>query len=337
MKRFLLSLIILLSFISIGNTQVISGGGSGAGTADNITTTDRDATVSTAYTVYCRTGATYGLCTISAIFALDTVLTPLRTLGAANTLVGVNAAGTALEFKSTINILMDDSAAQFKSATASKGTLKNLLSGSTDGKLLTVAYNHTDNKTLNFPDPTTGDSVAYGSAPIRLNTGGTTARVKGISDTADTIVELAVTQTLTNKTLTAPTITTGEVDGSVTSTDLTAAQVSNKVIHNIGHTDNTDIFLILPTAAAGYSFLVNIGEADANHHCVEAGANDDLYLIAAAGTVAAGGNGTAACMTAAQVGQSYACWTFKHTDDYDWMCKAISIGTSTFAAHASSE
>ena len=29
------------------------------------------------------------------------------------------------------------------------------------------------------------------------------------------------------------------------------------------------------------------------------------------------------------------CWTFK-TDAYDWMCKAISIGTSTFAAHAHS-
>jgi hypothetical protein len=42
-------------------------------------------------------------------------------------------------------------------------------------------------------------------------------------------------------------------------------------------------------------------------------------------------------MTAAQIGQSYACWTFKHTDDYDWFCKAISIGTSTFAAHASTE
>jgi hypothetical protein len=36
-------------------------------------------------------------------------------------------------------------------------------------------------------------------------------------------------------------------------------------------------------------------------------------------------------MTNAQVGQAFACWTFK-TDAYDWMCRAISIGTSTFVA-----
>jgi len=126
-----------------------------------------------------------------------------------------------------------------------------------------------------------------------------------------------------------------EVDGHTTSTDLTAAQVSNTVIHNIGQDGNT--VLILPTAAAGYSFLVNIGEADAGYFGVEAGASDAIYLIAAAGTVAAGADGAGVVMTAAQVGQSFACWTFKHTDDYDWMCKAISIGTSTFEAHASTE
>jgi hypothetical protein len=66
----------------------------------------------------------------------------------------MDSGGTAGEWKSTINILMDDSAAQFKSATASKGTAKVLLSGSTDGKLMTIALTQTDNRTVTFPDGT---------------------------------------------------------------------------------------------------------------------------------------------------------------------------------------
>lgn len=118
------------------------------GTADNITTTDRDATVTTSYTLYCRSGATYGLCTIGAIFDLDTVLTPLRTLGTANQLVGVDSAGTALEYKGTINIQLKDDAAQIASATASKGTLKFLATSITDAKLVTVTPVCTDNCTI---------------------------------------------------------------------------------------------------------------------------------------------------------------------------------------------
>jgi hypothetical protein len=113
--------------------------------------------------------------------------------GANNSFLAWNNSGN-LVWATTLSL--DDSAAQFYSATASKGTLKNLLSGSTDGKLLTVAWNHTDNKTLNFPDPTTGDSVAYGSAPIRLNTGGTTARIWTIPDAAVTIPATPIGGTL---------------------------------------------------------------------------------------------------------------------------------------------
>lgn len=125
-----------------------------------------------------------------------------------------------------------------------------------------------------------------------------------------------------------------EVDGHTDQTALTAAQVSGTTIYNTGQ-GAADVFLLLPTAAAGYNFIATVGTAQANHFGVEAASGDKIYLIAAAGTVAAGDDNAAVVMTAAQVGQSFACWTFK-TDAYDWMCKGISIGTSTFAAHAHS-
>ncbi len=132
-------------------------------------------------------------------------------------------------------------------------------------------------------------------------------------------------------------INPAEVDGHTTSTDLTAAQVSNTVIHNYDQAAS-DVFLIAPAAAAGYSALFTVVTAQDNHWCFEAAASDKIYLIAAAGTVAAGDEGAAVCMMAAQLGQSFACWTFKSgASSYDWMCKAIAIGTSTFEAHASSE
>jgi hypothetical protein len=120
-----------------------------------------------------------------------------------------------------------------------------------------------------------------------------------------------------------------EVDGHTHATNLTAAQVSNTVIYNTGQGAG-DVILNLPAAAAGYQALFTVGTAQANAWGVKSGANDKIYLIAANGTIEAGDDAATVAMTAAQVGQAFACWTFK-TDSYDWECKAIAIGTSTFA------
>lgn len=145
--------------------------------------------------------------------------------------------------------------------------------------------------------------------------------------TETTIADLSGTQTLTNKS-----ITSLEVDGSADA-NLTAAQVSSTIITNYGQAAS-DVALTLPTAAAGYNALFVVGTAQSNKWGVRAGTNDKIYLIAADGTVTAGSDNGYARMTAAQVGQSFACWTFKTgSSAYDWQCKAISIGTSTFAAN----
>lgn len=126
------------------------------------------------------------------------------------------------------------------------------------------------------------------------------------------------------------------IDGSANAS-ITAAQMKGLgvVVSNFGQT-TADVRLALPVAEAGLSGLFNVGTAQAsNHWGVLANTNDKIYLIAANGTVTAGNDNEAVVMTAAQVGQSFACWTFKTgSSAYDWLCKAISIGTSTFAAHA---
>lgn len=110
--------------------------------------------------------------------ALTTILQPLNddltTLssgGTANCLWGEKSDSSGIECKTTLNLQLDDSAAQFKSATASKGTMKFLLSGSTDSTLLTIAAVQTEARTLTLPDAT------------------------------DTLVGKATTDTLTNKTV----------------------------------------------------------------------------------------------------------------------------------------
>jgi hypothetical protein len=122
-----------------------------------------------------------------------------------------------------------------------------------------------------------------------------------------------------------------EVNGS-THGHLTAAQGSNSVVYNTGQT-NADISVILPAAAAGYNIQYTVGTNQAGNHwgtCANTG--DKIYLIAADGTISAGTDTECVAMVAAQIGQSFSCWTFK-TDAYDWMCKATAIGTSTFEAH----
>lgn len=123
-----------------------------------------------------------------------------------------------------------------------------------------------------------------------------------------------------------------EIDGHATG-NLSNAQLSGTTIYNTGQ-EAGDVFLTASASAvANLNALFTVGTAQANHFGFCAKAGDKIYLIAADGTIAAGNDAACVVMTAAQVGQQFACWTFK-TDAYDWACKAIAIGTSTFAAHA---
>lgn len=123
-----------------------------------------------------------------------------------------------------------------------------------------------------------------------------------------------------------------------TDTGPTAAQMSGPgvIVKNYGQAA-ADIFVPLPAAAAGLSGLFTVVTAQAsNHWGVKADTNDGIYIVAAAGTISAKGtDGACAVMVAAQLGQSFACWTQATGETtFDWFCKAVAIGTSTFEAHA---
>lgn len=78
----------------------------------------------------------------------DLVLPP--SLGAANTLLGMNSGGTALEFKSTINVTLDNAAAQFIDASAATKKMMIDPSGMTAGKTLTLKGSFDQSTTIDF-------------------------------------------------------------------------------------------------------------------------------------------------------------------------------------------
>lgn len=220
----------------------------------------------------------------SSILDDVSVVTPI-----ANGIFGYNNAGV---FGLYTNHSHDDSAAQFYSATASKGTRKFVQSSISDGILL----NDTP--------------VVTGNATFTTRSLGAGTYYKAFENNA-------------------------VIDGSA-HVHLTANQMrdANCQVSSYGQAAE-DINIGLPTAAFGLSCLFTVATAQSNHWGVLASTNDKIYLIAAAGTVVGGTDADAAVMVAAQLGQSFACWSFNSGNaTYDWMCKAISIGTSTFEAHA---
>jgi hypothetical protein len=162
----------------------------------------------------------------------------------------------------------------------------------------------------------------------------TTIELGAVSDTTLARVSAGVisVEGATVLTNTTPAV----IDGSA-HVHLTAAQMSDPRCHvsNYGQT-TADVNIGLPAAAANLSCFFDVETAQSNHYGVLAAAGDAIRIVAADGTVGAfGTDADAVVMTAAQAGQSFACWSTRTgASAYDWSCKAVAIGTSTFAAHA---
>lgn len=202
-------------------------------------------------------------------------------------------------------------------------------------------YNDNDTQTIGFtwkgPHQTTAQTDDF---VFQVPTGEPAAgqvmaagTVASHATTANWVTPATLTgaETLTNKTLDGPIVTSKEEDCHADG-NLTVAQLSNTIFTNYDQADG-NATCILPTAARGMSALFTVATARAKTYGVRAKSTDKIYLLAAAGTISAGDDHGAAVMVNAQIGQQFACYTFKTgATDYDWVCKAIAIGTSTFEA-----
>jgi hypothetical protein len=106
----------------------------------------------------------------------------------------------------------------------------------------------------------------------------------------------------------------GHADGN-----LTAVNVTNTEIYNYGQAD-ANATIVMPTAAAGLSFIGTVATARAGKTwCFKAKSTDKIYLD---GTATAD-NGKVC--TTPTVGNYLTCFTFT-TDAFDWICRT-GIGT----------
>jgi hypothetical protein len=113
---------------------------------------------------------------------------------------------------------------------------------------------------------------------------------------------------------------------------LIPAQVSNTILYNTGQ-GVVDVAITLPPAAYGMYFKAFSITPRANKWGVKADATNKIYLYNADETISIGALGGYARMQNTQVGQLFECGAFHDVAGYNWWCKAITVGTSTFEAN----
>ena len=131
-------------------------------------------------------------------------------IGSAGQVLKVNGAGNAIEFGAVEAIVNIDNATDLESATLAVGDKILLSDGGTEGRVL---LSQLDTLFSGTSKTLTNKTIALGSNTVS----GTTAQFN-TALTDGSFVTLAGTETLTNKTLTSPTITGGTFSGTFTGT-----------------------------------------------------------------------------------------------------------------------
>jgi len=173
------------------------------------------------------------------------------------------------------------------------------------------------NSEEDFNDSThLGTRITFETTPMASGTRAEAMRIHGskgvsIGNTTDPGANnLSVTGTISGL---APEVV------KTSSATLTTAEVSGTILSQAGQSVTANSTLTLPTAAAGMSFVLDVGTLlEATYYTeVKAGTNDKIYFDDVAGV-----NAGSVRATAQAIGTSLSCRTFK-TDAYDWMCRTV--------------
>ncbi len=164
---------------------------------------------------------------------------------------------------------------------------------------------------LTLPQPTAADDLKY----VQWNA--TTRRYQLSTVSVAMVANGTEGQVLRSGASTpawASAIAVGIIATTETATDtLTAAQVNGGIVSNYGQGAATT--LTLPTAAAGYNFIVVVGTTGNALH-VKAGASDKIYLDGVALD-----DGDKASLATPALGNTLTCLTFQTgASAYDWIC-----------------
>ena len=165
-------------------------------------------------------------------------------------------------------------------------------------------------------------NATSGTITVQAPTGALGSVTVTVPPATDTLVNLAGTQTLTNKTLTAPSMTPQSIDCH-TACSPTAAQLSNAMVFNYGQ-GAASVQITGPTVTDGMNFIMIVGTAPGAYYWRYTSTTNNIYLDGS------GSATTSIIFATPGVGNSFSCFSFQTgASTYSLKCTTLAGTSST--------